>query len=313
MAKIFVGYKVDANEYVDVIQSGLEGLGHTVIPDRDIFGGEADSWKERLGPTLRSCDVFIPLITSGRDGWSTLDQEIGIAVAYAETSGRMLIIPVLLTPTDIPSLLSDRFVIDATDRDFGELFRKVNEAIAAFEGRLLANQQRAAEVAERVEQNLSEYLEDAVKSQKLLESRNWIFGLLWYVLGFICLILGAMYAAFGLNGREYDEPLQLIGIVSSSIAIVGFLGAGARYAFILAKSHINESLKNSDRLHAISFGRFYLRAYGENATWSELKEVFSNWNISRPSSFEALSASDVDPKVIDALVDACRSVSNQKK
>jgi hypothetical protein len=62
-----------------------------------------------------------------------------------------------------------------------------------------------------------------------------------------------------------------------------------------------ESIRNGDRIHAISFGKFYLNAYGDIATREEIKEVFGNWNIDNGSSFITQDAKDIDPNVLGAL------------
>src|SRR6185503_15952382 len=52
------------------------------------------------------------------------------------------------------------------------------------------------------------------------------------------------------------------------------LGACAKYTFSLGRSFTIESLKCADRLHAISFGKFYLRVYGQSATWPRVEGSF---------------------------------------
>lgn len=94
--------------------------------------------------------------------------------------------------------------------------------------------------------------------------------------------------------------------------VVALLGACAKYTFSLGRSFTIESLKCADRLHAISFGRFYLRAYGQSATWPELKEAFANWNIDRPSAFADTSTSDFDPKLVELLDSAIRALGNNQ-
>lgn len=63
-----------------------------------------------------------------------------------------------------------------------------------------------------------------------------------------------------------------------------------------------ESLRNSDRIHAISFGEFYLKAYQEKADWKEIKEAFQHWNIDGGSSFNSQNANDFDPKIFKNII-----------
>lgn len=74
---------------------------------------------------------------------------------------------------------------------------------------------------------------------------------------------------------------------------------------------MSESLKNSDRRHAISFGNFYLRAYGEKATWHEIKEAFQHWNIAKESAFSALNPKEFDPDFLGMAVKVARALANK--
>lgn len=62
-----------------------------------------------------------------------------------------------------------------------------------------------------------------------------------------------------------------------------------------------ESIRNSDRIHAISFGEFYLNVYGKVATRDEVREVFGNWNIDNGSSFISQSPKDYDPQILENI------------
>jgi len=89
-------------------------------------------------------------------------------------------------------------------------------------------------------------------------------------------------------------------------------GACAKYAFSLGKSYSSESLKSSDRIHAIRFGEFYLRAFGDKTKWGELKEVFQHWNIDRNSSFASLDVSQFDPKIVESMMDLIKVVGGKR-
>lgn len=76
---------------------------------------------------------------------------------------------------------------------------------------------------------------------------------------------------------------------------------------------MDEALKNADRIHAISFGQFYLQAYGENSEPNDIKEVFQHWNIGGRNAFSALSAESYDPKIIEAIATIVHSSGASKK
>ena len=70
---------------------------------------------------------------------------------------------------------------------------------------------------------------------------------------------------------------------------------------------MDESLKNSDRIHAISFGKFYLQAFGNDATPEEVKDVFQHWNISSDNSFSGLNAEMIEPNILEAALNILKA------
>ena len=89
--------------------------------------------------------------------------------------------------------------------------------------------------------------------------------------------------------------------------------ASSKYAFTLGKSYMNESLKNSNRLHAISFGKFYLQAYGDVVTPEDVKEVFQHWNIDKDSSFKELNSQSFDPRIFESAIEIASVLTKHEK
>ena len=110
-----------------------------------------------------------------------------------------------------------------------------------------------------------------------------------------------------------SDWLSLARAVVVNVVVVGFLGACSRYAFSLGKSYTTEALKASDRIHAIMFGRFYLNAFPDRVTWTELKEVFANWNIDRSSAFAHLDVSQIDPQLISMITQVVTTAVKKKE
>ncbi|WP_217805061.1 hypothetical protein, partial [Salmonella enterica] len=54
------------------------------------------------------------------------------------------------------------------------------------------------------------------------------------------------------------DTTRLIFDAIKGVTVVALLLGLARYSFLMAKTHQLEALKNADRLHAISFGKFYM-------------------------------------------------------
>ena len=112
---------------------------------------------------------------------------------------------------------------------------------------------------------------------------------------------GEGYSAFASATATRDE------------LVIAFMDSdnNKKYSFTLGKSYINEALKNADRIHAISFGKFYLDAYGSTAKWEDLKEAFQYWNINSESSFSKLDTNQYDPKFIELVVELSKIISSR--
>ena len=84
--------------------------------------------------------------------------------------------------------------------------------------------------------------------------------------------------------------------------VVVILISLSKLLFTLAKSFMVEAIRCSDRIHAISFGKFFLDAYGAEASREEVLKAFSSWNIDNGStSFRNQSGEDYDPKILEKI------------
>lgn len=144
------------------------------------------------------------------------------------------------------------------------------------------------------------------KSKADLESRERNFrraAYSCYFAGGMALLGGSAFAVWravaaqsnGLGSADWASVAELavLGIVAITLVI-----AVARYCFILGRAFMVEAVRNADRSHAISFGEFYLRAYGQSAQWMEVKEAFQHWNIGESSSFVEQKPEGFDPQVL---------------
>lgn len=74
---------------------------------------------------------------------------------------------------------------------------------------------------------------------------------------------------------------------------------------------MSESLKIADRIHAISFGKFYLQVFNDKINPDEIKEIFRDWNINNQlNNFSNQSSSDYDPKIIERSIELIDKVRN---
>lgn len=313
MAKIFVSYSRRDSPYVQEIVSLLKLSGHKIVVDVDSISA-GQNWQQTLAEGLKISDVFIVFISSNSVVSQNVLSEMGAAKAYASESNRMLFIPVVIDDVEIPTLIQSLFFIHALEFNIAEVVSKIEGAIASFFGRKAAEEEKKKALSQRMEINAAEYINEAMTLLEKLETRNRYIGVVWYIAGFLSLIAGIVFGVISIigansaNDRAWPD-LLFLGL--KGVVVVGLLGACSKYAFTLGKSYVSESLKSADRIHAISFGRFFLRVYGENASWPEVKEVFQHWNIDRGTNFNSLAVADFDPKFIEALVEVTKALSTR--
>jgi len=318
MATVYISYNQRDRDFVAEVAERLKSQGHLLTLDVEALSPGQD-WRRALTDGLKNSEVFVVFLSQNSLTSQFVLSEIGAARAYAAESDRMLMIPVIIDQIQIPPVIQDLHAIFVPDRNIDQIVERISTAISAFIGRRAAKEEQAAAVAEKIEANSAEYIEEAIQSLERLEKRNRIVGSAWYVAGFLALVLGIAFAFVGVAtiASAPERTWVDFSILSlKTIVVIGLLGACAKYAFTLGKSYVSESLKSADRIHAISFGKFYLRVFSAKATWPELKEVFQHWNIDRSSSFTSLDTSQFDPKLIESIIEIARMVtgkSDEKK
>lgn len=106
-------------------------------------------------------------------------------------------------------------------------------------------------------------------------------------------------------------------ILFKGIIIIGLLGAFSKYCFSVASAYVHESLKRSDRIHAISFGKMYLEIYGAQVEQADIKTIFENWNINSDSSFTKIPQADFEVKHLKQMLELMKDLTarpyNEKK
>lgn len=159
------------------------------------------------------------------------------------------------------------------------------------------------EKQEQIERSAASFVEESIDALNRRERILKIQAIAWYLIGFAALISGVFVAVYYINFNtiETDSVVKIIYQIFKSIFVIGLLVAASRYAFNLGKTYMNEALKNADRIHAISFGKFYLQVFGADVKSDDLKEVFKDWNTNQESPFVRLDSSEFDPKMLEAF------------
>ncbi|WP_220760593.1 MULTISPECIES: hypothetical protein [unclassified Shewanella] len=94
--------------------------------------------------------------------------------------------------------------------------------------------------------------------------------------------------------------------------VVSILAATAKYCYGVASAYTHESLKRTDRMHAIGFGKMYLEIYGSQVDQQDVKSIFENWNLDSDSSFTKIKEADFENKTYNKLADAIISLTKQE-
>ena len=77
---------------------------------------------------------------------------------------------------------------------------------------------------------------------------------------------------------------------------------------------MSESLKIADRIHAISFGKFYLQIFKNNLNPNDIKEIFRDWNINnQENNFSKQNSDDYDPKLLEKAIEIVNRVKGKEQ
>lgn len=317
MAKIYISYSHADKDIINRLAKELLERGHELLMDTEVMKIGQDFRKSLLS-ALKSSDGILVLITEKSLKSNYVISEIGAARAFVdESANKKFLIPILYGNVEIPNIIQDIYCIRLFDDNYDHVMDLIDQSISSFYGRKEAVEERENNKKEVIENKASEYIEDAIIALKKREFRSATAGVIWYILGFLTLIGGVIFAMQGLNGLKDLSNAKYwiyVLIILKSIIIVGLLIACSKYAFNLGKSFINESLRNADRIHAISFGKFYLQAFSDKITSAaDIKDVFQNWNIDKESAFQKLDPDSYDPKFAENLVEIIKNLSEKVK
>ncbi|WBM70927.1 hypothetical protein OH773_01265 [Buttiauxella sp. WJP83] len=173
----------------------------------------------------------------------------------------------------------------------------------------------------RLEIKFPEYVDTAVTGLKVKCAHFERKAFWWNVQGGIALFLSisAAIATFLYGGYQFNHAakenidwLFFLFLLVKGLIIVTLFGAWAKHAFNIANAYVHEALKRSDRMHAISFGKFYLEVYGNKVGQSEMRDIFENWNINTDSAFTKIKEPDFSLKHLEQLSTVVESIRKIK-
>lgn len=121
----------EANDLVRALLPSLDAIGVRAWDDSRIMAGE--NWQDAIGKALREAHAFVVVVTSASATSPRVNFEIGVA------AGRCSEVPIPIIPVltgdahneNIPSLIRDRFSLDARRMAIDEIAERIKEALLA--------------------------------------------------------------------------------------------------------------------------------------------------------------------------------------
>ncbi len=170
----------------------------------------------------------------------------------------------------------------------------------------------------KIDKKVPEFVEAAITALELKATEFLNKASRWNLQGFIAVLLAVSMSIFifwsGSNelktaDRSNIDWLFFCFMLLKGIIAISILAAWAKHSYSIANAYIHESLKRSDRTHAINFGKLYLEVYGNNVSQLEMKSAFENWNLESDSAFVKIKPTILDTKAIDQVSDLISSIS----
>lgn len=324
MSKIYLSYQHEDVKLIRKIGNDLNKQGYETIMDETIMKVGID-WRKELLKELKTSDGVLVLITENSLNSKYVISEIGTTRAFIdENENKKFLIPVIYGDIEIPDFIKDIYCIKLTDDNYEKAIEKIVLSISNFLGKKEAVEEKQTQEKTIIETKAAEYIKEATIALNKRENHNKIIAYACYFIGILTLLLGVQFAINGLNSISQVQDIisktpnailiTIIILLLKSIIIIGLLLSCSKYTFTLGKSFMHEALRNADRIHAISFGEFFIKAYGDKiSSYAEINEIFQNWNIDKSSSFKELDANSYDPRFSENLIEIIKTLSEKIK
>lgn len=297
--KVYITYRSKAQEFADYLENRLEQAGHTVLNAAKTAPGFSIS--DAIAEMIAEADAILAVFCGQNN--DNIAYEVGVGLSDLNK----LVIPILYQDAVVPFALQDRLVIRVADaRQYDEAASTVLYHLAAHEAKQQQEATQQREAAQRLERGIKTHVEEVLENLKGREKRNKRYAFWLYACSLLMLAAVVVFAALLLSRNSLAEleleRLIVLGVLYLFIAIL--MVSISKFMFTLARSFMVEAIRASDRIHAISFGKFYLEAFDEKVTREELIQIFGTWNIDNGATlFREQSPDDYDPKLLEKLLD----------
>jgi hypothetical protein len=172
----------------------------------------------------------------------------------------------------------------------------------------------------QIQARSNSYVNEAITALDTSARRYHSRGSFWSIAGLLSLAggvgTGIYFGLVGITALENSEKISwpvVSFLAFKGVIVIGLFVALAKYCFTYSQSFTHEAIKNSERKHAINFGKFYLETYGAEAEWAQVKEAFEHWNINSSSAFSGSDPDKFDPKLFDRAIGIAEAVQKLGK
>ena len=304
---VYISHSRYDADFAHRLSSSLEEEGHDVFTQDKIVPGSR--WSDAIAEGMARSEAVIVLISEHTDQSVGVSNDINLMLSLYGRGKIFLVLPVLIGKNAhvLPSLQIFQYIQIPLNEDMSmdksveaNAIEKIKLALAMSEKNKKIEAEKAEEKIEQVKAADSSHIDKVVKKLEDSEKANKRYAFCLYVTSIVPMIATIwIFARFILREDLRDMTIEYVltyGIVLLIIAAI--LVSLSKLLFTLAKSFMVEAVRCSDREHAISFGKFFLEAYGSEASRDEVFKAFSAWNIDNGSTaFRNQSSDDYDPKL----------------
>lgn len=178
-----------------------------------------------------------------------------------------------------------------------------------------------AQVQQKIDESAPDFVKQAQEGLKKSASKLEGKGQTWLGIGAgllgLAVVLSGILLGMALLGSGAGADTSagtLIGLGLKSALVLALALAMAKYCRQIGESFMNQAIVAKHRANALSFGLFFLQAYGADAERSEILEVFQGWTEDSVAEFSRRSdgsdATKFDPEFltkIESIVKAIKS------
>lgn len=298
--RVYISYSFKDKEIAKEFHDELIKNNIEVWWDENIKIGQ--SFNNKIDEELLKADAIIIIVSENSMKSDWIRYEMMTAIGYQRAGRGTTIFPFVVDNfNNIPEPMKAIQCYLVKD----DIHKEIRNAVMQLNGILAeryAERQKNEQKKENIQISFANYIDDVFDKLNGNEIRNRRLSYMCYGISIIFIIVSVIFSIY--KSKEismYHSLEQTVYLAILNIMTLALIIGLSRLMFVLGKSFMVESIRNGDRIHAISFGKFFLNAYGDVATRDEIREVFGNWNIDNGSSFITQDPKDFDPQILEAF------------